>query len=142
MPAERFLDTNVFVYAVDTSDPERMAVARQLLRSGLVDNSDCTSYQITQEWLNVVLRLARVPLGVREAGTFVDQVILPRTTVWPSVDLFHDALDAYARWSLGFYDSLVVAAAQRSGARLLVTEDLQDGQRFGPVTVWNPFRKR
>lgn len=139
MPAELFLDTNVFVYAVDPTDSRKQAIAQDLLRNGLADNSDCTSYQITQEWLNVALKLARVPLSTTEARVFVDRVIMPRTSVWPSAELFHSAIDAHSRWSLSFYDSLVVAAAQQSGARLLATEDLRDGQRFGTVTVWNPF---
>lgn len=139
MPAEHFLDTNIFVYAIDPSDPRKQAIAQELLRAGLSDGSGCTSYQIAQEWLNVVLRLARVPLDVPQARAFLDGAILLRVTVWPSAELYHAALDAHARWSLSFYDAMVVAAAQQSGARLLATEDLQDGQRFGSVTVWNPF---
>ena len=139
MPAELFLDTNIFVYAVDPTDPRKQAIARDLLRKGLADGSDCTSYQIVQEWLNIALRLARVPLNATQARAYVDRVIMPRTTVWPSAELFHEAIDAHSRWSLSFYDSLVVAAARGSGAKLLATEDLQDGQRFGSITVWNPF---
>ncbi|HMQ66085.1 MAG TPA: PIN domain-containing protein [Arachnia sp.] len=139
MPAEHFLDTNVFVYAVDPTDQRKQQIARDLLRQGLADNSTRTSYQVTQEWLNVVLKLARVPLGVTQARAFVDRAILPITSVWPSAELFHAALDAHSRWSLSFYDALVVAAAQQSGARTLVSEDLQHGQRLGTVTVWNPF---
>ena len=139
MPAEHFLDTNVFVYAVDPTDQRKQQIARDLLRQGLADNSTRTSYQVTQEWLNVVLKLARVPLGVTQARAFVDRAILPITSVWPSAELFHAALDAHSRWSLSFYDALVVAATQQSGARTLVSEDLQHGQRLGTVTVWNPF---
>jgi predicted nucleic acid-binding protein len=139
MPVERFLDTNVFVYAVDPTDPRKQSIAQELLRNGRRDGTDCTSYQTTQEWLNVVLKLARIPMAVIQARAFVDRAIMPRTTVWPSAELYHAALDAHSRWSLSFYDSLVVAAAQRSGARLLASEDLQDGRKFGSVTVWNPF---
>jgi predicted nucleic acid-binding protein len=42
-------------------------------------------------------------------------------------------------YRISFWDSLVVAAAQRAGCRIL-TEDLQDGQDFDGVIVVNPFR--
>ena len=95
MPVERFLDTNVFVYAVDPTDQRKQEIARDLLRQGLVDGSTCTSYQVTQEWLNVVLKLARTPLGASQARAFIDRAILPITSVWPSAGLFHAALDAH-----------------------------------------------
>jgi predicted nucleic acid-binding protein len=42
---------------------------------------------------------------------------------------------------LSVYDALIVAAAQDAGCQLLLTEDLQDGQKFGTLTVENPFRR-
>jgi predicted nucleic acid-binding protein len=41
--------------------------------------------------------------------------------------------------TLSFYDALVVAAAADAGCRVLLTEDLQHGRKFGAVTVENPF---
>jgi predicted nucleic acid-binding protein len=40
-----------------------------------------------------------------------------------------------------FWDALIVEAALRAGARRLLTEDLQHGQRIGNLTVENPFRE-
>ena len=44
------------------------------------------------------------------------------------------------RYALSWWDALIVAAAQSSGCAVLLTEDLQHGQRLGEVTVINPFR--
>jgi predicted nucleic acid-binding protein len=41
---------------------------------------------------------------------------------------------------LSVYDALIVAAAQDAGCPLLLSEDLQPGQKFGTLTVENPFR--
>jgi predicted nucleic acid-binding protein len=41
---------------------------------------------------------------------------------------------------LSFWDSLILVAARRSGARRIYTEDLQDGQTILGVRVVNPFR--
>jgi predicted nucleic acid-binding protein len=42
---------------------------------------------------------------------------------------------------LSVYDALIVAAAQDAGCRILFSEDLQHGQKFGALTVENPFRR-
>jgi predicted nucleic acid-binding protein len=41
--------------------------------------------------------------------------------------------------TLSFYDALVIAAAADAGCRVLLTEDLQHGRKFGGVTIENPF---
>ena len=44
--------------------------------------------------------------------------------------------------TLAFRDALIVEAALRAGASLLLSEDLQDGRQFGPLRVANPFTER
>ena len=45
------------------------------------------------------------------------------------------------RYGLGWWDSLIVATAQQSNCRYLLTEDLQESQLFGQLEVVNPFRR-
>jgi predicted nucleic acid-binding protein len=42
---------------------------------------------------------------------------------------------------MNFWDALIIAAAEQSGCRWLLSEDFQAGQRFGAVTVVNPFER-
>jgi predicted nucleic acid-binding protein len=53
--------------------------------------------------------------------------------------LLDDALDAQARWQISLWDALIVSAARASGAREILTEDLNNGQDYGGVRVRNPF---
>jgi predicted nucleic acid-binding protein len=43
--------------------------------------------------------------------------------------------------SIGFWDALIVAVAARSGARRVLSEDLNSGQVIAGVTVHNPFEE-
>jgi predicted nucleic acid-binding protein len=40
---------------------------------------------------------------------------------------------------ISYGDALIVAAAERSGARWLLSEDLEDGRDFAGLTAVNPF---
>jgi predicted nucleic acid-binding protein len=40
---------------------------------------------------------------------------------------------------VSFWDALIIQAAERSGASVLCSEDLSDGQAYGSVKVVNPF---
>jgi predicted nucleic acid-binding protein len=43
------------------------------------------------------------------------------------------------RYGISCRDAAIVAAAETLGAKLLYTEDLNDGQRYGSTTVCDPF---
>lgn len=139
MSAETFLDTNILVYQLDSSDRRKHRVADAIVRSALADGNACISWQVVQEWLNVALRKAAVPLTPDQARSYLDAVLLPLLTAMPSPALYHRALDLQARWRFGFYDALIVAAALGAGCKRLLSEDLQHGQRIETLTVHNPF---
>lgn len=54
-------------------------------------------------------------------------------------DLIDNAWKIQDRFGLSFWDALIVAAAGAAGCDRLLTEDLQDGQRFDGVLVVDPF---
>lgn len=140
MSAEAFIDTNVFVYHVDSRDPRKQAVAERLIRDALATDSGCVSSQVVQEWLHVVTCKAEVALDLPRAHAYLDVVLAPLCTVFASLGLYRRALDLRARWRFGFYDALIVAAALEAGCRRLLSEDLQHGQRVESLVIENPFR--
>ena len=54
-------------------------------------------------------------------------------------DSILEALELETRYQISFWDALVVHAAQSAGTQVLYSEDLSDGQLYGPVPVINPF---
>ena len=141
MSAEFFLDTNVLVYHLDTTDRRKHGIAERIVREGLATGNACVSYQVVQECLNVALRKAEVALSVEAARSYFEVVLAPLMHVGASEALYQRALDVHARWRFGFYDSLVVASAMAAGCRTLLSEDLQHGQRLDGLTVVDPFRQ-
>ncbi|MEO5732063.1 MAG: PIN domain-containing protein [Rubrivivax sp.] len=139
MNAESFIDSNVLICALDTTDPRKHRIADGIVRRALASQDACTSFQVTQECLNVALRKAAVPLSAEQARLWLDVVLLPLMQVVPTAALYHRALDVQQRWRFGFYDSLIVAAALAAGCKRLLTEDLQHGQQIDSLTVQDPF---
>ncbi|HEV7427479.1 MAG TPA: hypothetical protein VGQ46_14030 [Thermoanaerobaculia bacterium] len=50
------------------------------------------------------------------------------------------ALQLEERYQISFWDALVIQAARGSGAAVLYSEDLSDGQIYGSIRVVNPLR--
>lgn len=141
MSAEDFIDTNVFIYHLDASDPRKQAIAERIIRQALTGGNACISYQVIQECLNTALRKAQVTLDIAQGCAYLETVLAPLLRVSASVALYRRALEVQARWGFGFYDSLIVAAALTAGCTRLLSEDLQHGQRIETLTIHDPFRE-
>lgn len=139
MRADTFIDTNVFIYHLDASDARKHERAQEVVRDALASGRGCISFQVVQEFLNTALRKAEVALDAQSAQMYLEAVLEPLLHVSASMPLYRRALEAQQRWRFGFYDSLIVAAALEAGCRLLLSEDLQHGQRIGHLLVQNPF---
>jgi len=139
MSVEAFLDTNILVYHLDDSHPTKHQVAERLVRAALDTGNACISFQVVQECLNVGLRKAEVPLDADTARRYLDTVLIPLWRVMPSDHLYHRGIELQARYGYGFYDSLIIAAAQDMGCSRLFSEDLHHGQVIDGLTITNPF---
>ncbi len=132
MPASRFFDTNILVYAFAANDP-RSAQAEALIAEGGV-----IGVQVLNEFVNVARRKLRWQWDRIEAAlSAIAELLGPARPLTAAV---HARAVALARdHKLPFYDALIVAAALDAGCTELSSEDLQDGQRFGALRVRDPF---
>ncbi|PKN82078.1 MAG: VapC toxin family PIN domain ribonuclease [Chloroflexi bacterium HGW-Chloroflexi-9] len=135
-----FLDTNIFVYTFDSLDLAKQAAARRLVAEAIEQRSGIISSQVVQETLNVLTGKARVRLSAQQAGRFLHEMLIPLWRGAPTPALYESALSLRDRYGLGFYDSLIVAAALEAGCTRVLSEDLQHGQRIEGLTIENPFR--
>lgn len=139
MNAEYFLDTNIFLYTFDLDEPGKKRQANRLIRDALESGGGIISWQVVQEFLNVALQKWETPMTKEEAEFYVRKTLLPLWHIYPNADLYGVALRVHEDSGYQFYDCLIVAAAIHAGARTLFTEDMQDGRRFGDLTIRNPF---
>ncbi len=133
-----FVDTNVFVYRHDRSDPSKQACAEQWIRLLARRRLGRLSFQVLQELYATLTRTRRLNFDRSEARDIVAVL-----AVWRPVAVDLPTLER--AWllqdssSISWWDALIVAAAQACECRVLLTEDLQHDQKFGAVRVMNPF---
>lgn len=134
-----FFDTNVLVYLVDDSDPGKQVRARELVSAHLRDRSLVISTQVLQEFHVTVSRR-----GLLEAEDAQEMVtLLSQERVMPSSGEFVvRGVGLARRYGISLWDALVVRAAIEAQCEVLLSEDLQDGMRFGDLRILNPFVPR
>lgn len=135
-----FWDTNVLVYAFDSSSPEKRDKSRALLGEGIRNSTLSLSWQVIQEFANVALHKFEQPMPVEELRELIDTVLFPHCDIYPSRSLYDRALNVHVQTQYRFYDSLIVAGALEAGVATLYSEDLQGGRHIESVRIVNPFR--
>ena len=133
-----FVDTNVFVYLHDDSEPQKKTRADEWISLLVCGRSGRVSFQVLQEFYATLTSKRRLNVDAVEARSIVREL-----AAWKpiAIDLamLNRAWGLQDRFSLSWWDALIIAAAQTCECKVLLTEDLQDGQEFGAVKVVNPF---
>jgi len=129
-----FVDTSVLVYAYSTSDPNKAAIAREVLKI----SGGWISTQVLSEFSNVALRKLIMP--PREIAEAVRQLAESRRVFTVQVGQVVAALELSRRYRYSYYDSLIIASALAAGATTLYSEDLHHGQTIdGILRIVSPF---
>jgi predicted nucleic acid-binding protein len=134
-----FVDTNILMYAHDTSAGEKHERAKAVVEELWRDRTGVVSTQVLQELAVNLRRKAGRPLDVKATREIVSDYLTWQVIVNGGESIL-EAMDLESRYQISFWDAMVIQAAQLSGADVLYSEDLSDGQKYGSVHVINPLR--
>jgi len=127
-----FIDSNVVLYLL-SADIAKANLAQELLGAGGI-----VSVQVLNEVTAVCRRKLRMPWQETDA---VLQALTAACDVVPlTLASQLRAVDVAKRYQLSIYDSNIVACALMSGASMVLTEDMQDGQLIETLQIFNPFK--
>ncbi|HEY1220262.1 MAG: PIN domain-containing protein [Bryobacteraceae bacterium] len=133
-----FVDTNVLVYAFDKSGSPKKQAAQRLMNELMDEDLLRLSTQVLQELFVTLTRKVSQRCSIGEA-----LAVLEDLAAWPPMVVDYPAIRAAVgladQAKLSFWDALVVVAAARTGAAVLYTEDMNDGQEILGVRIRNPF---
>ena len=129
-------DTNVLAYLWDNRAPAKMAVATQIT-TFLAAQMSPLGLQVIGEIQNVLRRKLGQPPW--QAAQNARNLLTVFPSFQASVDNAAESLTLMAAGRLSYWDALLVTAARDAGCLVLLTEDMQDGARFGALEIVNPF---
>jgi predicted nucleic acid-binding protein len=133
-----FFDSNVFVYAFDGAEPAKKAIALNRIEQARAAGSIRLSTQVLHEFYSICTRKLKPALTHQEAAKAVDHLcefmVLGSTT-----HTVKAAIALISEYQISWWDALILEAAIRADADILVSEDGQHGRVFGRLKIENPF---
>ena len=138
MSDKYFVDTNILLYAHDVTIGAKHDRARALVEELWRTRSGVLSTQVLQELCVNLRRKAGRPLDVKTTREIVTDYLSWEVVVNTGESVL-EALEIENRYGISFWDALVIQAAESSGAAVLYSEDLSDGQTYGSVRIVNPL---
>jgi predicted nucleic acid-binding protein len=133
-----FVDTNILVYAHDRAAGTKHERARALVEKLWKSDGGVISTQVLQELCVSLQRKVARPLSSNEIRNLIEDYMAWGVVV-NTAESIVEALTIGSRYKISFWDALIVHAAGISGAAILYSEDLSDGQQYDSVRVVNPL---
>ena len=139
MNAKAFLDSNILVYAYDSSCPEKQRRAQGCIQDGLLQEEAAISPQVLSEFFVVVTQKITKPISAAGALEIIETL---QSLLIVDIDyaLVVRAIEAQTKFKISYWDSLIIAAAERAQCKRILSEDLNAGQVYWGMCVENPFK--
>jgi predicted nucleic acid-binding protein len=137
MNAKVFIDTNILVYAHDIDAGLKQQKAIEILLDLRKQRSIAVSMQVLQEFYSTVTRKLATPLPRDEARAIVEDFSYWCVEMTPAEINRAFQIEDEAR--INFWDAMIIAAAIKSGASRILSEDLNPGQIIAGIQIENPF---
>lgn len=131
-----FVDTNIFVYALDHREDRKRSHAADLWDALALRDDSIVSAQVASELANTLVRLWGDPKVADEVVARLDLSVRILPVTPGTVRL---ALHGVARFGFSFYDAQVWASAREWGASIVLSEDFTHGCVADGVRFVNPF---
>ena len=138
MTASYFVDSNVLVYARDSTDRDKQERATIWIETLAAAEAGRLSYQVLAEAYSALTHPRLSHFDKDAARLYVANFRHWRPLVVSS-KVFETAWAVQDRFSFNWWDCLIVAAARVANCDYLLTEDLQHGQDLDGITIVNPF---
>ena len=120
-----FVDSNLLLYYVDPVEPRKQALAVEWLDHLWTAGMGRLSWQVLHEFYWNAVKKMHLDSGAARQ-------IVNHLTHWQPVDTSPGLIQQAWHWmdaaQLSYWDALIIAAAQRSGARYLLSEDFESNR--------------
>jgi predicted nucleic acid-binding protein len=131
------VDTNVLFYAHDPRSPEKQQIASELIASTL---DGALVWQVACEYLWASRKLEALGYSFGDAAEDIRNLRAVWTTVLPAWTVLDRAANLSGRYSLSFWDRLLIATCLEAGVRRLYSEDFGGYRNVDSLEIVTRFR--
>ena len=132
-----FFDSNILVYFADSADLKKQQLAVQIITNAVINDNGIISTQSLQEFFAATTR--KLLCSKEKARDYLENFSESLTVEQVSVAHILKAVDICIKNQFSFWDSLILAAAIKSGCSICYSEDMTNGQIVQGVKIINPF---
>lgn len=133
-----FLDTNILIYGHDVSAGRKHSVAYRIILDLWESRLGVISTQVLQEFFVTVTGKISSPLDKKIAREIVSDLMKWDVVVNDEESIL-DSIDIHSKYRYSFWDSMIIQAAAKGGAKVLFSEDMSGGRIVDGVEIVNPF---
>ena len=136
-----FIDSNIWIYFFLNSekDFEKNQIAKRFLKSIVGKNQIILSTQVINEYHWTLYRKYKIDEEIIRS-TIDDKILTISDVVTLSTNNYNSAFDLRKKYSISFWDSLILASALENNCEILYSEDMQHNQIIeNKLKIINPF---
>jgi len=139
MSGPYLIDTNILVYAYDRSEPEKSALAADLLDYLALSGEGVLTFQILAEFFVTITRKIPRPLSVDLAVERVKNYLHAWRTLMVTNLVFLEAIRGVKEHRMTFWDAQIWATSRLNQIPTILSEDFSHGATIEGVRFANPF---
>ncbi|MEK6982619.1 MAG: PIN domain-containing protein [Candidatus Micrarchaeota archaeon] len=142
MQENRLLDSNILVYAFDTSEGDKHKKAKILLNDCIEGKqSFSVSFQNISEFYNIVTTKIQKPLPLEEASRICEKIFVLNSfrKIIPTSKSLLLAMTINKEYGIHYWDALIAADMIENGVHEIYTENLADFKKVPLIKATNPF---
>ena len=136
--ARVFVDTNILVYAYDSSARDKHEIAKKEIAGLWNSGQGLISTQVLQELYVTITKKVLRPVESDLARMIIQDFLQWKVVINDGQSIL-EAIDIQNKHKFDFWDAMVVQAAIKGEAAVLLSEDFESGRTIDGIRFRNPF---
>ena len=133
-----FIDSNIWCYLFIQDEYEKYKVSEKFLQNNRENTLFIITYQVINEVTNRLIKKSFSEEKIRETLLYMYKICTIQDF---SQNIILTASALRGKYSLSFWDSIIVASALEAHCSILASEDMQNGLHINNMIVKNIYKK-
>ena len=141
---DKLIDTNIIVYAYDTSEKEKHNISKDIIKQIWKEGGGIVCLQNLMEFFVVITKKVENPINIIEAKTIIEDFL--KSESWKVIDRDEDtflkAIDLVSKYKIHLWDALIVTCMKENDINEIVTENKKDFKKIPGIKIIVPFESQ